>query len=162
MENNIWKNVCMYLSVCAQSCLIFCGPMDNSPPGSSVCGILQATILEWVAISYSKGSSWEKIESASPVTNTQGGLAAAQQPSVGHDWGHLPHFFLKPSYASSLLHETINLEIATITGKAGGFVCYLPEESGEESRLSDKILHLLSPYPAKLPSVQFILHKNST
>ena len=32
-------------------------PVDHSPPGSSVYGILKARILEWVAISYSKGSS---------------------------------------------------------------------------------------------------------
>ena len=31
--------------------------MDSSPPGSSVCGILQARILEWVAISFSRDSS---------------------------------------------------------------------------------------------------------
>ena len=35
-----------------------CNPMDCSPPGSSVHGILQARILEWVAISFSRGSSW--------------------------------------------------------------------------------------------------------
>ena len=35
-----------------QSCLILCGPIDDSPPGSSVPGILQARILEWVAISF--------------------------------------------------------------------------------------------------------------
>ena len=34
-----------------QSCLTLCDPMDCSPPGSSVHGILQARILEWVAIS---------------------------------------------------------------------------------------------------------------
>ena len=34
--------------------------MDCSPPGSSVCGILQARILEWVAISYSRGFSWPR------------------------------------------------------------------------------------------------------
>ena len=34
-----------------------CNPMDCSPPGSSVHGILQARILEWVAISFSRGSS---------------------------------------------------------------------------------------------------------
>ena len=44
-------------SVCAQSCLPLCDPMDCSPPGSSVHGIFQARILEWVAISYSRGSS---------------------------------------------------------------------------------------------------------
>ena len=41
----------------AQSCPTLCGPMDCSPPGSSVHGILQARILEWVAISFSRGSS---------------------------------------------------------------------------------------------------------
>ena len=40
-----------------QSCLILCDPVDCSPPGSSVHGILQARILEWVAISSSRGSS---------------------------------------------------------------------------------------------------------
>ena len=36
-----------------QSCLTLCDPMDSSPPGSSVHGLLQARILEWVAISFS-------------------------------------------------------------------------------------------------------------
>ena len=36
-----------------QSCLTLCDPMDRSLPGSSVHGILQATVLEWVAISFS-------------------------------------------------------------------------------------------------------------
>ena len=40
-----------------QSCLSLCYPMDYSPSGSSVHGILQARILEWVAISFSRGSS---------------------------------------------------------------------------------------------------------
>ena len=37
-------------------CLTLCNPMDYNPPGSSVRGILQSRILEWVAISFSKGS----------------------------------------------------------------------------------------------------------
>ena len=40
-----------------QSCLTLCDPMDYSPPGSSVHGILQARILEWVAMPSSRGSS---------------------------------------------------------------------------------------------------------
>ena len=40
----------------AQSCPILCDPMDYSLPGSSVHGILQARILEWVAIPFSRGS----------------------------------------------------------------------------------------------------------
>ena len=40
----------------AQSCPTLCDPLDCSPPGSSVHGILQARILEWVVISFSRGS----------------------------------------------------------------------------------------------------------
>ena len=36
-----------------QSCLTLCNPIDSSPPGSPVPGILQARTLEWVAISFS-------------------------------------------------------------------------------------------------------------
>ena len=41
----------------AQSCPTLCDPMDRSPPASSVLGILQARILEWVAMTFSRGSS---------------------------------------------------------------------------------------------------------
>ena len=41
----------------AQSGLTLCNPMDCSPPGSSVHGILQARLLEWVTIPLSRGSS---------------------------------------------------------------------------------------------------------
>ena len=45
-----WKQI-------AQLCLTLCDPMECSLPGSSVHGILQARILEWVAISFSRESS---------------------------------------------------------------------------------------------------------
>ena len=41
----------------AELCLTLCESLDCSPPGSSVCGIPQARTLEWVAISFSRGSS---------------------------------------------------------------------------------------------------------
>ena len=40
-----------------QSCPTLCDPIDGNPPGSPVPGILQARILEWVAISFSRRSS---------------------------------------------------------------------------------------------------------
>ena len=43
-----------------QSCLTLCNPMDCSQSGSSVHGISQAIILVWVAISFSRGSSWSR------------------------------------------------------------------------------------------------------
>ena len=39
---------------------LFCNPRNYSPPGSSVHGISQARILEWIAISFSRGSSWPR------------------------------------------------------------------------------------------------------
>ena len=51
----------------AQLRLTLCDPMDCSPPGSSVHGILQARILEWVAICFSRGSSNPGIKPGSPI-----------------------------------------------------------------------------------------------
>ena len=51
----------------AQSSLTLCDPVDCSLPGSSVHGILQARILEWVAISFSRGSSRPRDWTRSPA-----------------------------------------------------------------------------------------------
>ena len=51
--------VCVCVLI-AQLCLTLCDPMDCSPPGSSICRILQARILEWIAIPFSKRSSWPR------------------------------------------------------------------------------------------------------
>ena len=45
--------IAYYCYLVTQVCLTLCDPMDYSPPGSSVPGILQARILEWVAIAFS-------------------------------------------------------------------------------------------------------------
>ena len=59
VNESYYGNVCVRVCVCvyALSCPTLCDPMDYSPPGSSVHGILQARILESVAIFYSRGSS---------------------------------------------------------------------------------------------------------
>ena len=49
--------VCVCVCVHAQLCLTVCDPMDCSLPSSSIHGIFQARILEWVVISYCKGYS---------------------------------------------------------------------------------------------------------
>ena len=51
------SKVLICCSYCAKSSLTLCNPMDCSPPASSVHGILQARTLEWVVISFSRGSS---------------------------------------------------------------------------------------------------------
>ena len=54
-----WISSDIYLYLCMLSCFshTLCDPRDGSPPGSSVQGVLQARILEWVAMPSSRGSS---------------------------------------------------------------------------------------------------------
>ena len=61
----LWWRV--YCCSVAQSCLTLCDPVGASPPGSSVHGAFQARILEWVAISFSRGSSHSRDQPVSPA-----------------------------------------------------------------------------------------------
>ena len=49
----MWVGAAAAAAKSCQLCLTLCDPIDGSPPGSSIPGILQARILEWVAISIS-------------------------------------------------------------------------------------------------------------
>ena len=59
VESTIFKFPLSWINICLvpQLCPTLCNPRDDSLPGSSVHGILQARILEWVAIPFSRGSS---------------------------------------------------------------------------------------------------------
>ena len=92
--------VCMYAAAAAkslQSCPTLCDPMDCSPPGFSIHGILQARTLEWVAISFPNAWKWkEKVKSLSCVWLLATPWTAAHQapPSVGFSrqqyWSGVP------------------------------------------------------------------------
>ena len=80
-----------------QSCLTLCDPIDGSPPGSPVPGILQARTLEWVAISFSNTWKWKvKVKSPSRVRLLATPWTAAYQapPSMGFSrqeyWSGVP------------------------------------------------------------------------
>ena len=80
-----------------QSCLTLCDPIDRSPPGSPVPGILQARTLEWVAISFSNAWKWKvKVKSLNHVRLLATPWTAAHQapPSTGfsrqEDWSGVP------------------------------------------------------------------------
>ena len=69
-----------------QSCPTLCDPIDSSPSGSPVPGILQARTLEWVAISFSNAGKWKvKVKSLSHVRHSATPWTAAYQapPSMG-------------------------------------------------------------------------------
>ena len=80
-----------------QSCPTLCDPIDSSPPGSSVPGILQARILEWVAIYFSNTWKWKvKVKSLSCVLFLVTPWTVAHQapPSMGFSrqeyWSGVP------------------------------------------------------------------------
>ena len=86
----IWGLQVLLVAVAAakslQSCPTLCDPIDSSPPGSSVPGILQARTLEWVAISFSSAWKWKvKVKSLSCVRLLATPRTAAYQapPSMG-------------------------------------------------------------------------------
>ena len=90
-----------------QSCPTLCDPIDGSPPGSSVPGILQARTLEWVAISFSNAWKWKvKVKSLSRAQLLATPWTAAHQapPSMGFSrqeyWSGVP----LPSPTHQLLH----------------------------------------------------------
>ena len=69
-----------------QSCQTLCDPIDGSPPGSPIPGILQARTLEWVAISFSSAWKWKvKVKSLScvPLLAIPWTVAHQAPPSMG-------------------------------------------------------------------------------
>ena len=115
-----------------QSCLTLCDPIDGSPPGSPVPGILQARTLEWVAISFSNAWKWKvNVKSLSRVWLFATPWTAAYQapPSMGFStqeyWSGVP--FPSPMHTTiykindhNLLYSTGNLNqycIMTYRGK---------------------------------------------
>ena len=59
-DDSVCVRVHVHMCVCAQSCPTLCNPTDCSLPVSSVHEIFQERILEWVAIPFSRGSSWPR------------------------------------------------------------------------------------------------------
>ena len=72
-----------------QPCPTLCNPMDCSPTGSSVYGIPQVRILEWVSIPFSRGSSHPWIKSRSPAL--QANSLPSEPPGALSDWLMLAH-----------------------------------------------------------------------
>ena len=90
-----------------QSCPTLCDPIDSSPPGSAVPGILQARTLEWVAMSFSNAWKWKvKVKSLSRVRLLATPWTAAYQspPSMGFSmqeyWSGVP--LPSPSWTRNL------------------------------------------------------------
>ena len=88
----IYLNI-KYKHVRAQSCLTLCYPMDCSPPGSSVRGIVPARILEWVAISSSRGSSKHRDQICVSCISSIGRRVLYHQATLGSPMGVIQHSY---------------------------------------------------------------------
>ena len=100
-----------------QSCPTLCDPIDGSPPGFPVPGILQARTLEWVAISFSNGWKWKvKVKLLSPVWLLSIPWTAAFQapPSMG---------FSRQEYWSGVPLLSPSLGITTFKYRLISFMC---------------------------------------
>ena len=107
-----WSIIVYAAAKSLQSCPTLCNPMDCSPPGFSVPGILQVRTLEWVAISFSNAWKWKvKVKSLSRVwPSATPWTAALQAPlSIGFSrqeyWSGvpLPSPFIHPNLPSTVL-----------------------------------------------------------
>ena len=86
-----WNSEISSYTLCcvSQSCLALCSPLDCSPPSSSVHGIFQARVLQWVAIPFSRGSSRPRDQTCiSSDSCTAGGFFTAEPP------GEVPDYLL--------------------------------------------------------------------
>ena len=99
--SHVYTYACMQAES-LQSCLTLCNRMDCSPPGSSVHGILQARILEWIAMPFSRGSSWPRgWTCVSCLLHWQGGsLPLAPPGKPMHTY--IPSFWINLLFAFSI------------------------------------------------------------
>ena len=108
----LYKHLAAAAAKSLQLCLTLCNPIDGSPPGSSVPGILQARTLEWVAISFSNAWKWKlKVKSLSHAQLIVSPWNEAYQapPSMGCSrqeyWSGLPLPSLLQTPYNSLDHD---------------------------------------------------------
>ena len=132
-----------------QSCPTLCDPIDGSPPGSPVPGILQARILEWVAISFSNAWKWKvKVESLSHVWLLATPWTAAYQAplSMGFPrqeyWSGLPLPSLtKQEIEMNLIYTKSWMNLQRITMNA---------------KYSQKVIHRMIPFMQHFWNIKYI------
>ena len=105
-----------------QTCLTLCDPIDSSPPGSPVPGILQARTLEWIAISFSNAWKWKvKVKLLSRVRLPATPWTAAYQASLSMGfvkqeyWSVLPlpspNMWLLSTISQSVVPQTSSISM---------------------------------------------------
>ena len=132
-----------------QSCPTLCDPIDGSPPGSPVPGILQARTLEWVAISFSSAWKWKvKVKSFSRVRPSATPWTAAYQAPLSMGFSRQEHTIAFISHASKVMLKIlqtrlqwyVNCELPDVQAGFGkgrgsrnqiGNICWIIEKARE-------------------------------
>ena len=132
--HNFWKfKITLAAAKSLQSCPTLCDPIDGSPPGSPVPGILQARTLEWVAISFSNAWKWKmKVKSLSCVRLfATPWIAAYQAPlhmgfSWQEYWSRVPLRWVQLCGSLSILWHCLSLgfEMKTVLFQSCGHCCF--------------------------------------
>ena len=142
-----------------QSCPTLCDPIDGSPPGSPIPGILQARTLEWAAISFSSAWKWKvKVKTLSHVQLFANPWTVAHQapPSMGFPrqeyWSGLP----LPSPDGILERPNLFFYFLKLFNKAFYFVLEYSQlatlwQSQVDSKGTLPYIHMY-PFSCKLPS----------
>ena len=102
---NEWvKNKCYAKSL--QSCPTLCDPIDGSPPGSLVPGVLQARTLEWVAISFSNAWKWKvKVKPLSRAWLFATSWTAAHQAPLSVGFSRLEYWSVRDTKDTQLWNK---------------------------------------------------------
>jgi len=117
--------ICVAAAKSLQSCPTLCNPIDGSPPGSPMSGILQARTLEWVAISFSNAWKWKvkvKLLSCVRLLVTPWTTAHQAPPSIdfpGKSTGVVCHCLLRYWYVRKLKYLA---EVTQLIHKKCGFL----------------------------------------
>ena len=119
-----------------QSCPTLCDPIDGSPPGSPVPGILQARTLEWVAISFSNAVKWKGSRLVIQLLATPWTAAYQAPPSMG---------FSRQEYWSGVPLPSP----MACTSPTKGRGCYVSSCICSVSSLSQRCQRTCSPPPDK-------------
>ena len=156
MSPNHWTIRELPAAKSLQSCPTLCDPIDGSPPGSPVPGILQARTLEWVAISFSNAWKWKvKVKSLSRVWLFETPRIAAHQapPPMGFSrqeyWSGVP----LPS-PFSLFRTCLFLKYSPIY-KCNGHGCAYDKHLGKYRRIESKKIQT-SYYHPKMSTVKIL------
>ena len=155
LSHNRWKAAAA-AAKSLQSCPTLCDPIDSSPPGSSIPGILQARILEWVAISFSNTLMHaESLQSCPNLYGQQPTRLLCPRDSLGKNTGVGGHFLLQTDerrYSNISKAWLLLLKMQNISVEQSFHSSLSEDKDLEHQTLKSEVLSLEKTHPEGLSS----------